>query len=103
MVTAQEMGSKGGKAKSDAKTTAARKNASKPRGKWVTFVHFKVLGSDDKVHSGMYCQRGKMDLDLQRNGDMLGDLITEELLICNRAALPWKDLREFEGFQTRIV
>jgi hypothetical protein len=31
MVTAQEMGKKGGQAKSEAKAAAARKNATKPR------------------------------------------------------------------------
>ena len=42
MVTASEMGKKGGSAKSDAKTAAARKNASKPRGKWVTAIAYEL-------------------------------------------------------------
>ncbi len=42
MVTASEMGKKGGQAKSEAKAAAARKNASKPRGKWVTAIAFEI-------------------------------------------------------------
>ena len=42
MVTASEMGKKGGSAKSDAKTAAARKNASKPRGRWVTAIAYEL-------------------------------------------------------------
>lgn len=42
MVTASEMGKKGGSAKSEAKAAAARKNASKPRGKWVTAIAYEV-------------------------------------------------------------
>lgn len=42
MVTAKEMGKKGGQAKSEAKAKAARKNASKPRGKWVTAIAYEL-------------------------------------------------------------
>jgi hypothetical protein len=42
MVTASEMGKKGGQAKSEAKAAAARKNASKPRGKWVTAIGYEI-------------------------------------------------------------
>ena len=44
MVTASEMGKKGGSAKSEAKAAAARKNASKPRGKWVTAIAYELDG-----------------------------------------------------------
>jgi hypothetical protein len=46
----QEMSKKGGSVKSEAKTKAARKNARKPRGKWVTAVYYKyqVLDSAEK-------------------------------------------------------
>jgi hypothetical protein len=42
MVTASEMGKKGGSVKSEAKAAAARKNASKPRGKWVTAIAYEI-------------------------------------------------------------
>jgi hypothetical protein len=42
MFTASEMGKKGGQAKSEAKAAAARKNASKPRGKWVTAIAYEI-------------------------------------------------------------
>ena len=42
MVTAQEMGKKGGQATSQAKSAAAKKNASKPRGKWVTAIAYEL-------------------------------------------------------------
>ena len=80
MVTAKQMGKKGGSATSEAKTAAARKNEAQPRGKWVTFVHYQVIGADYKTYTGCYWQRGRLDLDLKRNGDMLQDFITEELL-----------------------
>ena len=103
MVTAKEMGKKGGQAKSEAKAAAARKNASKPRGKWVTFVHYQVIGADDKTHTGCYWQRGKLDLDLKRNGDMLQDFITEELLERGYAeAVPWKQMHQFGGMQVKV-
>ena len=42
MVTASEMGKKGGSVKSEAKAKAARKNASKPRGRWVTAIAYEI-------------------------------------------------------------
>lgn len=42
MVTASEMGRKGGQARSEAKATAARNNASKPRGTWATAIAYEL-------------------------------------------------------------
>ena len=59
MVTAQEMGKKGGSAKSESKTAAARKNASKPRGKWVTAIAYELDGVPECVAFGAVIVAGK--------------------------------------------
>lgn len=59
MVTASEMGKKGGQAKSEAKTEAARKNASKPRGKWVTAIAYQLAGVDQAFAFGLVLVAGK--------------------------------------------
>jgi hypothetical protein len=102
MVTASEMGKKGGQAKSEAKAAAARKNASKPRGKWVTFVHYRVKMKSGQAVAGCFSQRGKLDLDLIRNGQMLEDLITEELLMQGHGG-DWVEMLDFGGMQERAV
>ena len=103
MVTASEMGKKGGGAKSEAKTAAARKNASKPRGKWVTFFYFGALGADNKMHDGCCHFLSRFDLDLTRNGDQINDWITEELIDSAPAsALPWSELVTFGGRQVKV-
>jgi hypothetical protein len=87
MVTASEMGKKGGQAKSEAKTAAARKNASKPRGKWVTAIayevanvpQFKAFGvvlvrgappSGAKNHEWLVAKVRELGLGLQDAGDL---------------------------------
>ena len=100
MVTAQEMGKKGGKAKSKAKTDASRKNASKPRRKWLTTFHYGVLGADGKQHVGHVVIFSKFSLDLTKNADQIYDLITEDMLADGaRAGLPWTELVEFGGIE----
>ena len=59
MVTAQEMGKAGGKAKSEAKTAAARKNASKPRGKWVTAIAYELANVEQYKAFGVVLAAGK--------------------------------------------
>lgn len=59
MVTAKEMGKKGGQAKSEAKTAAARKNASKPRGKWVTAIAYELAGVKQAFAFGLVLVAGK--------------------------------------------
>lgn len=103
MVTAQEMGKKGGQVSSPAKAAAARKNASKPRGKWVTFFYFGVLGADNKMHDGCCHFLSRFSLDLSKNGDEINDWITEELLAAGPAgAIPWKELVVFGGRQVKV-
>ena len=58
MVTAQEMGKKGGSAKSNAKTTAARKNASLPRKKWLTAIAYELLGVEKHKAFGVLLVNG---------------------------------------------
>jgi phage repressor protein C with HTH and peptisase S24 domain len=58
MVTAQEMGKKGGQAKSEAKAAAARKNASKPRGKWVTAIAYKIANVEKYKAFGCVITKG---------------------------------------------
>lgn len=55
---AQELGRKGGQAKSEAKTKAARKNASKPRGKWVTSIAYELSGVEAHKAFGAVIVRG---------------------------------------------
>ena len=98
MVTASEMGKKGGKATSEAKTLAARKNASKPRGKWVTMFHYGVTRADGKKHCGHVLLLSKFSLDLAKNSEQIFDMITEDMLANGEAAgLPWVELFEFGG------
>jgi hypothetical protein len=59
MVTASDMGKKGGQAKSEAKAAAARKNASKPRGKWATAIAYDLDGVRDAVAFGVVLVAGK--------------------------------------------
>jgi len=58
MVTASEMGRKGGQAKSEAKAAAARKNASNPRGKWVTAIAYEVANVPQFKAFGVVLARG---------------------------------------------
>ena len=98
MVTAQEMGKKGGSAKSEAKTAAARKNASKPRRKWITTFHYGVTGADWKMHVGHVVLFFRFSLDLTKNADQLYDIITEDMIANGESAgLPWVELLEFGG------
>lgn len=71
---AQELGRKGGQAKSPAKTAAARANAKKPRGKWVTAVAYRVK-SDGKFYQGVAVRRG----DLKE--DQILDLVYERMTL----------------------
>ena len=99
MVTAQEMGKKGGKATSEAKTAAARKNAAQPRRKWLTVFHYGVIGNDDELHVGQVVIFSRFSLDLATNGEQINDQITEDLIdqAVGGAALPWKQLVHFGG------
>lgn len=57
---AQKLGALGGAKRSEAKTVAARKNASKPRGKWMTAIHFGYISArDGEERHGVALIKGK--------------------------------------------
>ena len=56
---AQELGRKGGEAKSAAKTEAARANAKKPRRKWVTAIAYELEGVEKYKSFGSVMTKGK--------------------------------------------
>lgn len=62
---AQELGKRGGSVKSEAKTKAARANAAKPRGKWVTAIAYRGLSEDGRQWFGVALARGKLSDDAQ--------------------------------------
>ena len=76
---AQELGRKGGKVKSERKTAAVRKNASKPRGKWVTAFGFVVADDKNKEHFGHVMVEKNLSMDLEKNGEELWALIAKEI------------------------
>jgi len=107
---AQELGKKGGQAKSPKKTAAVRTNAKRPRGKWVTTYAYGVIGADDKLYVGLVTFMSKFSLDFNAcNGDQglrIHDYITEDLLaqkLSSPGALPWKSLEYFVGQQMKVA
>lgn len=56
---AQELGRKGGQARSEAKTVAARENAKKPRKKWVTSIAYELEGVNKAFAFGSVLVRGR--------------------------------------------
>lgn len=83
---AQELGKKGGLAKSQAKTDAVRKNAKKPRGKWVTAISYKVEMHDGRMIEGLLMCRGKIDQKyiggISGEDTFIEDLVAEDLIEC---------------------
>ncbi len=69
MVTASEMGRKGGQAKSDAKAAAARKNARKPRGKWVTAIAYQLAGVNQAFAFGLVLLTGQQPSNPEKQHD----------------------------------
>lgn len=57
---AELLGRSGGAVKSEAKTKAARTNAKKPRGIWVTAIAFEFVDGDEKTHFGTLLHRGRV-------------------------------------------
>lgn len=76
---AQELGKKGGSVKSEAKAKAARANAKKPRGKWVTAFGFVVADDDDKEHFGHVMVEKNLNMDLEKNGEELWSLMAKAI------------------------
>jgi hypothetical protein len=78
MVTASEMGKKGGQAKSEAKAAAARKNASKPRGKWVTAIAYQLDGVRAPFSFGCLLVDGKGPRGSQQFHDWVVECVRAE-------------------------
>ena len=78
MVTVQEMGKKGGQAKTPAKAEAARKNATKPRGKWVTAIAYEVDGVARAVAFGSVIVCGKPPAEAMANHLWVGEKLRAE-------------------------
>ena len=81
MVTASDMGKKGGSAKSEAKAAAARKNASKPRGKWVTAIAFELEGVEKHKAFGSVLAFGKPPSDAGEFHEWVCKQIAEQSII----------------------
>lgn len=64
---AQELGKKGGSVKSEAKTKAAKVNATNPRGKLVTVIAYRGTDSDGKKRFGATVDRGLLNSEQQFN------------------------------------
>ena len=89
MVTASEMGKNGGQAKSEAKTAAARKNASKPRGKWMTVIAYEGQTEDGRKHFGVFTRAGRRDS---------GSEASHDALCADAKAWGWVELRTIARF-----
>jgi len=96
MVTAQEMGKKGGQAKSLAKATAARKNASKPRGRWVTAIAYEVAGVAQHIAFGSVIVFGKPPAEAMANHLWASEKIRAE-------GVGLRDVEEFEYMQLSMT
>ena len=72
---ARELGRKGGQAKSAAKTAAVRKNAAKPRGKWMTAIAYELDGVEKFKAFGVVLTSGRPPSGEEKNHDWLCDKV----------------------------
>lgn len=83
MVTASEMGKKGGSVKSEAKTAAARKNASKPRKKpmpeFDTLHLLKLAALELQTERRRLEMLGERYESLRINGHLLVDVLMHHI------------------------
>ena len=95
---AQELGRKGGSVKSQKKAEAARKNAKKPRCKWVSAFAYGVIGADGKQHVGLVVERGRKGMDFLNKSDMewITAMVNRDLA-WDTKALPFKEFVNFSG------
>jgi len=77
----KEMSRKGGMARSESKTKAARKNAKKPRGKWATAIAYEFRCAKGELHHGVALKAGK----LKMKGDGF-----EEMEAIIKESNPWE-------------
>lgn len=74
---AQELGKKGGQAKSERKTAAVRENAKKPRGKWVTAIAYEIDGVDSYMAFGSIIVRGVPPANIEANQEWFEKKVRE--------------------------
>ena len=60
---AQELGRKGGSVKSEKKANAARENAKKPRGRWMTAIAYELIDVPQHIAFGAVLAMGKPPAD----------------------------------------
>ena len=91
---AQELGKRGGMAKSERKTAAARKNAKKPRGKWVTALYYAAyISPTSSTIKGLVMCKGNLT-EAQERYKALEDLQNmHNVLEADIHAIGWESSR----------
>ena len=78
---AKKLGKSGGLKKSEKKTAACRKNASKPRARWVTATYYEIeyKGENGKrgIKDGLILQKGIVDTCLVDNHEEVISLLEQ--------------------------
>lgn len=97
MTTVKQAGKKGGSVKSEAKTKAAKANASKPRGKWVTAIHAEWADKHGQDHSALVIARGKFKEHAPQ--DLLAEIEKHPMAV----KFPVADLWTITAVSERIV
>ncbi len=91
---AQELGKKGGQAKSERKTAAVRENAKKPRGKWVTALHYTAYSSPtSSVIKGLVMCKGNLTTAQEEYKVREHLLIIHKVTEAETHALGWESCR----------
>ena len=89
---AAKLGRKGGQAKSEAKTKAARANAKMPRGKWATAIAYEFRCTKGELHHGVALKSGKMK-SFVYPADEIADM-EATIKECN----PWEQKHDVDEF-----
>lgn len=72
---AAQLGKSGGLKKSEKKTAACRKNASKPRARWVSAFRWEFESETGEVRSGIELLKGKKVWDIGEDWEQLKEMI----------------------------
>jgi hypothetical protein len=80
---AAQLGKSGGLKKSEKKTKACRKNASKPRARWVTAIYYEIEYSNQLgrrgTRDGLLLQKGKTNCNLVDNQEEIIKMIEADV------------------------
>jgi len=91
---AQELGRKGGQARSARKTAAVRENAKKPRGKWVTALYYTAYSSPtSSVITGLVMCKGNLTTAQEEYKAREDLLIMHKVTEAETHALGWESSR----------